>query len=421
MRRRRVAMVAAGCIAALGLAACQPALSLVTVPQAQESQASIDAPLLGQEKVDVGQPLTISAVNGRLADVKVTGKNGQKVKGRISRDGTTWTSRKPTLAFGATYTVAATAVDTRGLPTSATGSFSTLTPERLIHATVTPADSDVVGVGMPIVVNFDHDIADKAAAEAALTVRTSTPVVGAWNWQTDSQVQFRPKNYWPGNTDVEVDAALKGVSLGKGAYGGNDATTAFAFGPSMVTKVNAAGHYATVYRNGEAVRTIPVTTGKSGFETRSGVKVILTKEPSRVMDAATGGTATNSSEYYRLEVHYAMRMTWSGEFLHAAPWSVGSQGSANVSHGCVGMSTDNAIWLYNESDIGDVVEVTGTSREQEVGNGIGIWNLSWKEWKDGSATGEAVTTQALETEQPKAKAKAGASASPSTSASTVAG
>ncbi len=112
------------------------------------------------------------------------------------------------------------------------------------------------------------------------------------------------------------------------------------------------------------------------------------------MDAATGGTDPSDPEYYSLEVEYAMRVTYSGEFLHAAPWSVGSQGSANVSHGCVGMSTANAQWLYDLSNVGDVVEVTGTSNEQNLGNGITVWNEDWKQWLADSTGGPVMTVAA---------------------------
>ena len=162
----------------------------------------------------------------------------------------------------------------------------------------------------------------------------------------------------------------------------------------MVTQVDAQSHTATVFRDGERVRTMPITTGKAGFETRSGVKVIVSKERTRLMDAATGGTDPSDPEYYRLEVEYAMRVTYSGEFLHAAPWSVGSQGSANVSHGCVGMSTANAQWLYDLSNVGDVVEVTGTSNPQNLGNGITVWNEGWKEWLADSTSGPVMTVAA---------------------------
>jgi hypothetical protein len=159
----------------------------------------------------------------------------------------------------------------------------------------------------------------------------------------------------------------------------------------MVTKVDALTYKAEVYKDGELIRSLPITTGKAGFETRSGIKVILSKERSRIMDAASGGTPRGDADYYRVLAEYAMRITPSGEFLHAAPWSVGYQGRANVSHGCVGMSTGNAQWLYEQTIVGDVVEVTGTPRTQDLGNGITIWNESWQEWLANSAMGPVWT------------------------------
>ena len=140
-----------------------------------------------------------------------------------------------------------------------------------------------------------------------------------------------------------------------------------------------------ITRNGQTIRVIPITTGKKGFETRSGVKVIENKELTRLMDASTGGTNKTDPEYYRLTVQFAMRLTDTGEFLHAAPWSVGAQGHANVSHGCTGMSLENAKWLYNQSEIGDVVIYTGNDRPMEGFNGIGLWNIPLDQWTQGSA------------------------------------
>jgi lipoprotein-anchoring transpeptidase ErfK/SrfK len=174
--------------------------------------------------------------------------------------------------------------------------------------------------------------------------------------------------------------------------GAGNSTTSFATGPAMVTRVNALTHQAEVYRDGTLIRTLPVTTGKPGFETRSGTVVISTKEPVRTMDAATGGTDPEDPEYYRIEVHWAMRITASGEFLHAAPWSVYAQGKRNVSHGCVGMSTDNAQWLFDRSNIGDVVEISGTSLPQNLGNGITVWMNTWDQWLADSAVGPVTTS-----------------------------
>jgi hypothetical protein len=56
-----------------------------------------------------------------------------------------------------------------------------------------------------------------------------------------------------------------------------------------------------------------------------------------------------------------------------------------VSHGCTGMSTANAGWLYDHSMIGDVVEYTGSDRPMTIDNGIGDWNLPFSQYAAGSA------------------------------------
>ena len=155
----------------------------------------------------------------------------------------------------------------------------------------------------------------------------------------------------------------------------------------MVSKVDMHTHQMRVFENGKLIRTIPITTGEQpSFTTRSGTKVIIEKFRHKRMNSATIGIDPDSADDYNIDdVEYAMRVTYSGEFLHAAPWSVGSQGSANVSHGCTGMSTANAAWLYNRTNIGDVVEYTGTSTPMTLTNGFGDWNESFATYKAGSA------------------------------------
>ena len=380
---------------ALAVSACAPAASLQfdTVEPSTESRATIAAQPSGAKKIDPAQRIVVTASDGQLAEVSVMGPKGP-VKGDLSADGTVWTAKRPTLAFGSTYTVEATAIDPRGVATNHTDEFRTLEPKDFFSGRVAPGEGAIVGVGMPITVTFDREIKNKDEVERALVVYTPTPLEGAWSWNGPDTVEFRPKDYWPGNIDVTVDLNLKGVQGSKGVYGQGNRSTTFSIGPSMITKVDAQTHQAKVFRDGEKIRTIPVTTGKTGFETRSGVKVIVSKERTRVMDAATGGTEESDPEYYRIEVEYAMRVTYTGEFVHAAPWSVGSQGYANVSHGCIGMSTSNAQWLYDQTNVGDVVEVTGTSNPQNLGNGITVWNETWDEWLAGSKNGTVTTVAA---------------------------
>jgi len=159
----------------------------------------------------------------------------------------------------------------------------------------------------------------------------------------------------------------------------------FKIGSSFIMEQDSGSHVLKVKRNGKVIRTIPSSSGKYGHETRSGTKVIMSKEEHVVMDAATLGVAKDDPDYYRLDVYKAMRITWSGEYVHSAPWSVGSQGYSNVSHGCINLSPDNASWLFDNAKIGDPFMVKNTGREQDLGNGWTMWEESWKQWKSGSA------------------------------------
>ena len=345
-------------------------------------------PLPTGKAIAPSAPITLAAKQGRLTDVVVEGPNGP-LPGQISADGTSWTTPAGQLDYAATYQVKASAVDRSGLPTSFTTSFATVKPSEFLTARVFPSDGSTYGVGMPVTVTVDHQLKKdhtRAAFEKTLDITVDgQPAVGAWNWLNSSTVMFRPKDFWPGNASIVVRSNAKGVHITKGLWGQQSTDVTFHTGDAMISYVNMKSHQLRVTRNGQTIRTIPITTGKPGFVTRSGVKVIENKELTRLMDASTGGTNKKDPEYYRLTVQFAMRLTDTGEFLHAAPWSVGAQGHANVSHGCTGMSLANAGWLYHQSKIGDVVIYTGSDRPMEGFNGIGMWNIPLDHWAQGSA------------------------------------
>ncbi len=360
-------------------------MQVTTVDPGTASPAVIKAAFLGQDEVEFTEDLKVRVEGGRLTKVVIEGPAGT-IPGDFRNGATVWRSETGTLDYDTTYAVTATAVDLRGNVVQRTGEFTTLEPTAELVPEVYPYEGGTYGVGMPIEVRFSHPVEDKAAVQERLVVTTDKKgIEGAWNWESDDKVTYRPREYWPADTEVNVDLNLKGVESSEGVYGLDNTSTSFTIGSSMVTIVDAATHYATVYQNGSPINTIPITTGKPGWETRSGIKVIMSKERMVVMDGATLGISEDDDEYYRLDVPYAMRVTWSGEFVHAAPWSVGSQGVANVSHGCVGMSLSNAAWLYDQSKVGDIVEVRNTGRSQDLGNGITVWNESWADWSAGSA------------------------------------
>ncbi len=249
-----------------------------------------------------------------------------------------------------------------------------------------PLQDETVGVGMPVIVTFDVPVTDKASIEKHLSVTSSPRQPGAWHWISDNEVHWRPRTYWKAGTDVSVDVDINSVPAGAGIYGQESRHVDFHVGDAHVYKVNAQTHQMQVFSNGKLLRTIPITTGKAGFTTRSGTKVIIEKFETKRMNSETVGIGKNNPDYYDIDdVKYAMRLTYSGEFIHAAPWSVGSQGYANVSHGCTGMSTDNAKWLYDMTIRGDVVQYTGTDRPMTLTNGYGDWNESFADYRSGSA------------------------------------
>jgi lipoprotein-anchoring transpeptidase ErfK/SrfK len=394
-RAKRNVAIAGAAATALLAAGCGP--TLIARSQTPEA-ASVTMQILPgvERKAPVNQPIVVVAEDGTLTDVSVTGPKGL-LKGSYNAERNTWTSKARTLDFGTKYTIDASATNGSATPTQIEKTIKTVNPQTLVDiSSVSVADDVTVGVGMPIRVTFSAPVKNKRAVEEQLRVQTSKPVTGAWSWESDEVVVFRPKKYWPANTSVQVSMPLKGVKTGPGAYGAENADISYQTGNSMVSVYNAYKHTLVVKKNGKVVKTFPATSGKPGFETRQGIKVISEKLDFVVMDAATGGTPEGHPEYYRLDVNWAMRITNSGEFVHAAPWSVGSQGYANVSHGCVGLSSDNAYWLFQNSRVGDVMEVRNTGRPQDLGNGITEWNVAWKDWLKDSKTG-AVQTEAIAT------------------------
>jgi lipoprotein-anchoring transpeptidase ErfK/SrfK len=374
------ALLASGCTSSNPAPAAQAAVGAV---EAASTAAIAFDPASSTTDVPPGQPATVTVTDGALTAVTLTDDKGRTVEGEMSADGLTWTSGS--LQVGRHYRLHATATDAEGRTTERSGFFATVEPRRVLETSISPLDGSNVGVGMPVIVRFSERVKNRAAVEQALTVTSSKPIVGSWSWTSDEEVHFRPKEFWPAYTKVTVDVNLKGVDAGRGVWGMQNRTVRFRTGSSMISVVDVDAHTLTVYRNGKKARVIPVSTGKAGFLTRNGTKVILEKHTLKIMDAQTIGISPGDPEYYRLEVPYAMRVTWSGEFVHAAPWSVGSQGRDNVSHGCVGMSPSNAIWLFNMSTVGDVVKVVGSPRSLEPGNGYTDWNVSWADWQAGSA------------------------------------
>jgi len=344
----------------------------------------------GATGVGVDTLVKVAADGGKLTKVTLTytdkDREGRKhkgsVAGKLSKNKATWTAASR-LDPAAAYKVTMSGKNSVNAKTTTTTKFKTrsLSLAQQTFPTLYPLKGMEVGIGMPIVLNFDVPIKNKHEIEKNLHVTSSPAQAGSWRWFSDTEVRFRPKNYWKPGTKVAVYANVNGVNAGGGIYGQSSAKTSFKVGRSMKIRINLASDVAKVYRNGKAVRTIYVSAGKPGWQSRSGVKLIMGKEYNKKMTNEMIG----AKEDYSLVAQYAMRITDSGEFLHSAPWNSAYFGRSNASHGCTGMSTGDAGWLYTHTLVGDPVITTGTSRQMELGNGYGDWNVSYSKYKQGSA------------------------------------
>ncbi|GGW52232.1 Ig-like domain-containing protein [Streptomyces caelestis] len=357
-------------------------------PYDAADQISFNAPTQGREKADPDKPLEVVAEDsdGRITDVTAHDAAGRYVAGELAADGSRWHSTSP-LAANAGYTVRVSTEDENGAPGRKVLTFDTGRPttQKRLDVTFGPK-AGTYGVGQPITAELSRPVKDRAqraVVERALKVSSMPATDGAWRWVDDKKLHYRPKDYWPAQATIQVRSNLEGIKIGDRMRGGKAKPLTINTADKVIAVTDAAAHQMTVYKNDKIVRQIPVTTGMPGYETRNGVKVVLAKEGTVRMTSASIG----ASDFYDLMVHHSVRVTNSGEYVHAAPWSVGSQGSANVSHGCTGMSTENAAWFYENVREGDIVKVINSAGDTMApfGNGFGDWNLAWKQWRTGSA------------------------------------
>ncbi|WP_250574596.1 L,D-transpeptidase [Nonomuraea sediminis] len=337
-------------------------------------------PAEGAAKVDPAKKIVVTASGGTLDEVSAE-SGGKAVQGSFNADKTKWVSTG-TLRVSSAYTVSA-----KSGVTTASSKFKTLKPEReLAVADVTPAAAgETVGVGAPIIVTFNQPVEQKAAVERALQIKADKPVTGAWRWINDTVVIYRTAKYWPAHQKVRFNAMLNGVKAGKGLYGVKNSTATLKIGAQMISKVDVKKHMMYVYKDGKKIQTMRISAGMATtreYTTTNGVH--LTMERGNPVRMISPGRKKGDPGYYDVMIGHAVRISSSGEYVHAKD-NVWAQGRSNVSHGCINARPDQAKWFYDHFQRGDVVVISGTTRELEWNNGWGFWQLPFKQWKKGSA------------------------------------
>jgi lipoprotein-anchoring transpeptidase ErfK/SrfK len=371
---------------------------------AQAAKHSSDAkitisPKSGTTQADVSGAVKVTVTGGKLTSVKMTATaSGHAVAGTLSADGKTWQPKAP-LGHGLQFKISATAGDTQGRTTTAHATFATKPVSGSFVGYFTPEDGSTVGVGMPVSINFSKAISsgDRAAVQRGVTVQSSSGQQVVGHWFSSTRLDLRPQDYWQAGSHVTLNLNLAGVEGAPGVHGVQHKTVGFDVGRSQVSTVDAQTHMMTVVRDGQVIRTVPISAGGTGHTTYDGQMVIEEKDQTTRMNGATVGFTDDDGkgEYDIPDVPHAMRLSNSGTFIHGNYWSDKSIfGTANTSHGCVGLSdvkggkdgTTDAAWFYNNSLLGDVVVVKNSpDRTIQPDNGLNGWNMSWSKWLAGSA------------------------------------
>ncbi len=333
--------------------------------------------------VPTSTEIAAQVTDGKIETVALTDGKGAKVDGAMRADGSAWVPGKA-LKYKETYTARVTAKNDRGPTSTETTTFTTMAkPSRQTRTTLYMHNSGVYGAAMPLTVEFDPPVPkqERAAVQQRLFVTTEPSQPGVWSWVGDgSQVYYRAPDFWQPGTKINVRSALQGLPLGKGRYGDADHAAAATIAKDKVAMaINDKTKQMSVFKNDKLIRKVPVSLGKPGTPTSSGKMVIMEKFDQTVFDT------TGSLDPYVVTVQDAQRLTWGGEFIHSAPWSVGAQGAYDTSHGCTNVSPEDANWLMRVSHVGDLVEVSGTEAKLDAGNGWTAWNQSWGQYIKGSA------------------------------------
>ncbi len=343
------------------------------------------APANGAPHWSLSVPVSVRATGAKVERVHITGGPGTHVlAGALDPYTGVWHSTGtlfPSTTYTVAYVVAGRVGTATGLTAEGSRTFATPAPSpaETISANVFPTPGISVGIGEPIIFMFSQPVDTYAAQQAVLShlhISMSKPVAGGWHWFSSVELHFRPTHYWPVGDGVNVSGNLNDWDVGGGQWGAGTLSTSFIIGESRVSTVNLATHEMTVTQDGKVLYSWPISGGSTQYPTMNGTHIVMDRQSEVDMNSATVGIPQGSPGAYNEKVYWDVHISDSGEYVHAAPWSVGSQGFQNVSHGCVNLSPDRADVFFHLSRVGDLVQVLGGPRPAVMGDhGVMDWSF----------------------------------------------
>ena len=267
-------------------------------------------------------------------------------------------------------------------PSTAPSASASPASGKPVHVRLLEGDGSTWGVGMPIIAYLSAKITDaKAFASATAVTVNGAPAQGAWYFQKSAiysgyplEAHYRTESYWPAHAKIHLDLAAKGASAGPGLVFDNSLTLDMSTGAANISRIDGGTKHMIVTSDGKQVFNFPVSLGKASTPTFSGVKVVMEKDKVQRM----------TGPGYDLKVPWSVRITNSGEFVHAASWNGGNIGQRSTSHGCTNLTVADAKRFFSFAQVGDVTVFTKTGGPiMPSWDGYGDWNLSWSTWQAG--------------------------------------
>ena len=289
----------------------------------------------------------------------------------------------------ATRSAAASLAPSAAASSAAVGTTSSAAPSGApVHVRLYQSDGRTYGVGMPIIVYLSKVITDGRPFAAATKVNVNgRSAAGAWFFRKSGvrpdyplEGHYRLASYWPAHVTITLDLPVAGLSAGTGLVFNDSLTLTMNTGARNITTVDGATERLTLTTDGHAKFDFPVSLGKASTPTFTGTKVVMERDAVKRMIGTTPG------DTYDLQVPWSVRLTNSGEFIHAASWNGGNIGQRSTSNGCTNLNVAAAQQYFQFATIGDVAVYRNTGGPpMPIWDGYGDWNLPWPQWKAGGS------------------------------------
>ena len=332
----------------------------VSLPQI-ESTARQELGPDGTFQLKFSEPVGAITAN---SDLKLTTKPDEK------RQNFTLQADISKINQGQTYNVEVNWETHTGVPLPAFNvEVSTAPP---LTALIVTSGMSNLGLAMPVQVEFSEPVhgREKVTDHIKISAQDGQPIQGKWLWFGKQRIQFRPHPAWPARDTISVSIDPAGMKSARGGFLAHPVNASFSTGPDKRIEVYLDKQRVNVIENGEVIKTLKASTGKSKTPTVTGSFYIYARFPTKTM-RSTGKKPGQPGYYEVKDVPYAQYFH-EGYAFHGAFWH--NRFGQPASHGCVNLATrkkngrkdvnEDAGWLYHWASLGVPVTVHRTSPAQ---------------------------------------------------------